>query len=202
MAAIHQICTLVCPGQTISFLCHLINSLCVLIAGLQCWSEKKKSTLFHPGAVESVLLSNDIFFHATSIAVFFDSVLQKTHSISGFGRVQSSCMLINIIFTLPMGMTIFSAAVVAKRTQLEAVELFVFRTVRGLKKTISMKIYIMSFLSNYKAFCLTCCVFWMKYSTKHYFKECGVSAATLHWCTLVFSVAVSSSTKPCPVLWV
>ena len=34
---------------------------------------KKTTTLFHPGAVESV------FFHATSTAAFSDSVLQKVH---------------------------------------------------------------------------------------------------------------------------
>ena len=89
-----------------------------------------------------------------------------------------------------MGMTVFSAAVVAVRTQPEAV--ICVCTVRGLKKRISMKIYIMSFLSNYKAFCLTCCVFWMKYSTKHYFKECGVSAAIVYWYIQVFSISVSS----------
>ena len=92
-----------------------------------------------------------------------------------------------------MGVTMFSAAVVAIRTQPEAV--ICFCTVRRLKKRISWKICILSFLSNYKAFCLTCCVFWMKYSTKHYFKECGVSAATINWYMQVFSVAVFSSTK-------
>ena len=86
-------------------------------------------------------------FHATSIAVFSDSVLQKVHSIPGFGRVQSSCMLIHWIFTLPMGMTMFSATVVAIRTEPEAV--IRFCTVRGLKKRISLNIYILSFfLSN------------------------------------------------------